>query len=371
MDFELSDDQVALRDAAVQLLDGHASPAQVRAHLDGGGGCDPALWTAMLEQGWPALARPEADGGLGFGWVELTTLLEAVGSHVAPAPILQQVVALDVLQHADGAADVAAVIDRLSTGEAIGTVAWRPVSAAPDGAGGWLLTGTPEPIVFGPEAEVAVVVAHDATDPSGDGVVVGDDLVFLVELADLKLAPEPAMDLSRSLGWLRLDRTPALRLGGQELAERFLDAGALAYSAELLGASARALDLAVEHAKTREQFGRPIGSLPGDQAPLRGHARRHRGDALGGLLRRLVPGRGRRERLRGGIDREDVVLGCRQAGDGVRRCRCTGASGSRGSATSTSSSSAPRSTRSRSATPPSTVPASADCSPPASPPATR
>jgi alkylation response protein AidB-like acyl-CoA dehydrogenase len=262
VDFELSDDQVAVRDAAAQLLDGQASPAQVRSHLDSGGGLDPTLWRAMVDQGWPGLARPEADGGLGLGWVELATLLEQTGGHVAPTPFLQQVVAVDALQRSE-TPGLEAVIDRLANGDAIATLGWRPVIAAPDGDGGWLVSGTGEPAVFGPDADYAIVLAHDATDPSGDGVTIGGEVLLLIDLMATRSRPprQPAMDLTRSLGWLRFERTPALKVGSEELASRFLDAGAVAHSAELLGASARALDLAVEHAKEREQFGRPIGSF--------------------------------------------------------------------------------------------------------------
>jgi alkylation response protein AidB-like acyl-CoA dehydrogenase len=169
---------------------------------------------------------------------------------VAPAPFLQQVVALDALARADtdATADVGPLVERLATAESVAAVGWRAVTAEAN-ADGWRLTGSPEPVVFGPDADVVVV-------RGGEGV-------FLVDLVatDTRPTREPAMDLTRSLGWLRLDGTPATRLGGADLTTRFEDAGAVAYAAELLGASARALDLAVEHAKTREQFGRPIGSF--------------------------------------------------------------------------------------------------------------
>ena len=71
MDFELSDDQVALRDGARSLLDGRATPTQVRAVVDAEGGIDDGLWSAMVEQGWTALAVPKDRGGLGLGMVEL------------------------------------------------------------------------------------------------------------------------------------------------------------------------------------------------------------------------------------------------------------------------------------------------------------
>ncbi len=237
MDFELSDDQVALRDAARSLLDGRSAPTQVRAVVDAGGGIDDGLWSAMVEQGWTALAVPEDNGGLGLGIVELALLLEEVGGHVAPAPVLQQALALDALVTGDGPAEL---IDALTSGEAIGTVAFKPVTA--DGA---TVTGRPEPVIHAPLARVLIVRTEDE--------------LFAVD--GITSSAEPAMDRTRSLGWVELDGVPAVRLGGAEAVERFIDLGALGHSAELLGASARVLDLSVEYAKERVQFGRPIGSF--------------------------------------------------------------------------------------------------------------
>jgi len=245
VDFELSADQEALRDAARTLLDGQAPTTRVRATVDAGGGIDADLWAAMVDQGWSAVAVPEDRGGLSLGVVELALLLEEVGAHVAPAPVLQQALALDALVAGDGPAEW---IEPLVAGEAVGTAAFTPVEAV-SGGDTARLGGRPEPVVFGPEARFLVVHSEDT--------------LFGVDLAEAGItpAPEPAMDRTRSLGWVDLDGTPAVPLGGPDAVERFVDLGAVAYSAELLGASARVLDLAVEYAKERVQFGRPIGSF--------------------------------------------------------------------------------------------------------------
>src|SRR5262245_11846863 len=96
MDFDLSDDQLALREGAKELLDDLASRARVRVHTDGAAAFDDALWGAMVEQGWLGVEVPEAAGGLGLGTVEVAVLSEEIGRHCAPVPYLPTVLALDV-----------------------------------------------------------------------------------------------------------------------------------------------------------------------------------------------------------------------------------------------------------------------------------
>ena len=93
MDFAPSAAQDELAAAARQLLEGHASPAQVRAHVESGEPYDAGLWDAMVQQGWVGVALPEAAGGLGLGWVEAALLLEEVGRANAPAPYLPSLLA--------------------------------------------------------------------------------------------------------------------------------------------------------------------------------------------------------------------------------------------------------------------------------------
>ncbi|MEZ5142370.1 MAG: acyl-CoA dehydrogenase family protein [Acidimicrobiales bacterium] len=258
MDFELSDDQVALRDAARDLLDAAASPERVRAHVDAGGGLSSALWEAMVDQGWAGIAVPEDLGGVGLGWVEVAVLAEQVGAHVAPAPFVQHAVALDALVGAvrRGIEGAAAVLEPLAAGTSIATVAWSAVDARRRGDR-WSLTGRTEPAVFAPVAGVAIVRGRDGDEGDGAG-----DLLFAVDLDEVgRPERQPAMDLTREVGWLSFDAAPAVLLGGGDAVQAHLDAGASALAAELLGVGARSLDLAVDYAKEREQFGRPIGSF--------------------------------------------------------------------------------------------------------------
>ena len=251
MDFDLSEDQLALRDGARALLDDRASTTQVRRVAETPERWDRDLWGAMVEQGWLGIAVPEAEGGVGYGPVELAVLLEEIGSHVAPAPFLPTVLALEIFRRVG---DVRAV-ERTLGGDVRACIAWskdRNAVHAEPADGEWALSGRPDPVPWASVADIALVVASD-----GDGLALfGVDLDLLG-----RPAPEPAMDLTRPVAWLVLDRTPAWRLGGADLVRSLVDLGATATSLEMLGGASRVLDLAVEYAKERVQFGRPIGSF--------------------------------------------------------------------------------------------------------------
>jgi len=248
MDFDLSADQRQLQAAARRLLDDRSGPARVRAHLTTGLPYDAELWSAMVDQGWCSVAVPEAEGGLGLGWVEAAVLLEEVGRHCSPVPFGPQLLAIAALV---GRPHHRGLLDRLVAGTALGVVAWSPDAGAlaRNGDGDRpALSGRLGPVEGAGVADVAVVVVPDG--------------VYLVDLADTGRPPaEPAMDLTRTLSWLTLDDAPSTRLGGTDEAARLGALGALATSAELLGGSDRVLELAVQYAKDRVQFGVPIGSF--------------------------------------------------------------------------------------------------------------
>ncbi|MCU1464327.1 MAG: acyl-CoA dehydrogenase [Actinomycetia bacterium] len=231
MDFDLTEDQLALRAGANDVLDDLASPARVRAHTGTNASFDPALWTAMVDQGWLGVEVGEGTGGLGLGSVEVAVLVEELGRHAAPVPFVPTVLALDAL----GMAGDDPWVARLLNGDAIACVAWDPAA----------------PVPYAPSADIAIVLT--------------DDGVYATELGDAasgnRPRREPAMDLTRELGWLHFDPATSRRLGGPDARTRLLDRGATFTSADLLGSATRALDMSVEYAKDRVQFGRPIGSF--------------------------------------------------------------------------------------------------------------
>src|SRR5689334_5528104 len=176
MDFDFSEDQLALREGARELLDGLASPTHVRAHAGSDAAIDGRLWQAMVEQGWLGIEVDEASGGIGLGTVEAALLVEELGRHAAPAPFVSTLLALDALPAAHP------LRNRVLAGDAIACVAWD-VNA---------------PVPYAPSAELAIVLGSDG-----------------VYAAELKTSPprEPAMDLTRELGWLDVDLATATKIG--------------------------------------------------------------------------------------------------------------------------------------------------------------
>jgi alkylation response protein AidB-like acyl-CoA dehydrogenase len=284
VDFDLSADQLALREAAVTLLDRFAGREQLRArvgpgvvvgtlpgagHDEEGGlrgddaapaasgdvpsGFDTAAWAAMADQGWLALEVPENEGGLGLGTVEVAVLCEEVGRRLAAAPFLSSVLALGALARPE--ARVVGPTEEwrraISVGAAIGCLAFVPRSGQirADGDGPRvLLSGAAGPTVFAPSADVAVIVT-------------GSDVYAVDQHDSGRPAPVAAMDRTRELGVLAFDETPALHLGGPEAARAVQDRAATLVSAEMLGSADRVLSMAVSYAKDRVQFGKPIGSF--------------------------------------------------------------------------------------------------------------
>jgi alkylation response protein AidB-like acyl-CoA dehydrogenase len=269
VDFELSGDQVALRDAAASLLDDACSIARVREVAGTDRHLDDDLWAAMADQGWPAVECSVEDGGLGLGLVDVAVLCEQLGRHLAPVPFAGTVVGRGALASAVssgglekgqppglGDTDTDGWAQRLSSGEARGAVAWSrradAVRARRERDGTWTLTGRSDPVVGGPHADFVVVIAEADGAPAVFALASGDGA---------RAEPEPAMDRTRSLGWLVLDEQPAVRLGGERAAEQVLDRSCAAACAEMLGAADVVLAMTVQYAKDRVQFGRPIGGF--------------------------------------------------------------------------------------------------------------
>jgi alkylation response protein AidB-like acyl-CoA dehydrogenase len=270
MDFSFSSDQRLLRDSARAFLDEHLKPATVRLSWDDPRGESETTWKEMAQLGWLGLSLPEADGGSGLGMVETAILLEELGRAAYPGPYFPTMLAAHAIAEAGSVAQKKRWLAAIAAGGARATVAlldaeldWSPgaVTTRAEKTGhGWALTGTKS---FVPWAHVADVLLVPARTP--DGVT-----LFLVDpaAAGLTLSPAQGMDLATRWTIVTLAQTPVAAdavLGGPGQAEPLLESllrrGAVGAAAEMLGAARRCLDMSVEYAKVREQFGQPIGSF--------------------------------------------------------------------------------------------------------------
>ncbi|WP_405685518.1 acyl-CoA dehydrogenase family protein [Streptomyces sp. NBC_00057] len=232
MDFQLSDDQRALRAGVRELLAGRFGRDRMRAALDGGTGIDRALWRELGEAGFFALRLPETEGGVGLGLAESVLLFEEAGRSLLPGPLIATHLAAGAVKGAAEGETVVAVLD-----------AGQPVGHLGD-ADGLLVLGPGAARTPGPGPEPGEVRA-----------VTGGALRDVVrEVARPVRSLDPFTPLWRVTGPVG----PGELLSG---GARLRDEGALLAAAEQLGSAARTTEMAVQHAGEREQFGSPIGSF--------------------------------------------------------------------------------------------------------------
>jgi alkylation response protein AidB-like acyl-CoA dehydrogenase len=232
VEFELTDDQVAIQRTARDFLAAEYRPEKVRrlAYESERGFTDEG-WARICELGWPALLVPEDHGGLGLGVVELALVQEELGAALAPSPFLSTVAAAALIDAAGSDAQRAAWLERLAAGAARGAVAWLRED------GDWIAV---------PDADGAdVLVARD-----------GDGRWGLVDAFSAE--PAEALDATRRL-WTVRAQGEAEPLPGDDA--RAMAVVAVALAAESVGVARQAMEMAVAYAKDRKQFGRPIGSF--------------------------------------------------------------------------------------------------------------
>src|SRR5262249_12297521 len=253
MDFTLSEDQQALQSGVREVLARKFPIERVAAAADGDG-FDVASWSEVADLGWIGVGVPEAAGGLGMGFVAEAVILQELGHGLFPGPYLSTVVALPAL------ADDEELTERVLSGKsaatfALGSDAGEPDVVAERHADGWRLFGD---AMFVPDLEAAgvVVVAAEAADEPG---------LYAVERDADGVAWEslPTVDTTRRMGRVAVDGGAARQLGTGDGADAAIGAlrrrALAALAAEAVGVAQRALELGVEHAGQREQFGRRIG----------------------------------------------------------------------------------------------------------------
>jgi alkylation response protein AidB-like acyl-CoA dehydrogenase len=223
MNFDFTDDQRAIKETARDLLAKRFKLERLRELAESKTYADEA-WREVIELGWPGIFIEEEHGGQGLGTLELVILLEELGYVLAPMPFLSNAAAGLILRDAGATERLAA----LASGEQLGTV-----GVVKDGRANLV-----------PDAEAAdFIVLLDGTEAT------------LVEGADAQVEPIDAIDPTRRYASVSAN-------GGESLGDvsRGRDLIALAVAAELVGISQRVMEMAIEYAKDRKQFDRPIGA---------------------------------------------------------------------------------------------------------------
>ncbi|MEM7408757.1 MAG: acyl-CoA dehydrogenase family protein [Myxococcota bacterium] len=269
-----SDEQEEFRSVVRRFLDDHSPPTEVRRWMEDDAGFDPAVWRRLCDDlGVGGLHLPEAYGGQAFSAVEQSIVLQEMGRALLCSPYFGSIVlaATAIAHGATDAAkkerlpDLANGSQRAALAFAEQTSAWSPhdvaMTATADGAD-FRLDGSKRFVVDGHSADGLVVVARVPGSTGTDGL----SLFWVAGDADgLERRRLESLDPSRKLAQLDFAGVRAAALGAPGTAagalDHTLDLACIALAHEMVGGAERVLETTVEYAKTRVQFGRPIGSF--------------------------------------------------------------------------------------------------------------
>ena len=269
MNFAFSEEQEELRRTVRAFLEDKSPSAEVRRLMETAEGFDPAVWRQMAEQlGLQGLAIPEEYGGSGFTYVELVVVLEEMGRALLCAPYFSTIaLAANTILHSGDDAARKELLPGIASGETIATLAFTEdngrwdaegiTMTATKSGGAYTLDGHKMFVLDGHTAGLILVAAR-----TGEGIslfqVAGD-------ASGLTRTALQTMDQTRKQARLEFSGVPAKLIGaegkGWDTLGRVLDLAAVALAAEQVGGAQKCLDMAVEYAKVRVQFGRPIGSF--------------------------------------------------------------------------------------------------------------
>jgi alkylation response protein AidB-like acyl-CoA dehydrogenase len=254
MQFGLNESQELLKSNARKFFSGECPMEAVRRLMETETAYDASLWAKMAEQGYTGIIFPEEFGGVGLGTVELALLMEEAGRALLPGPFFSTVALAGAAINAVANAEhKRKYLEPICAGDARATVAILESSASWDlgeltmtSANG-KLTGEKLFVTDAAVADFIVVAARNG--------------VFVVQAnaPGLRVAPMRGMDMTRKLNALSFSEAPAEKIGEISALAKPLDIAMAALVAEMVGGMQRTLDITVEYAKTRKQFGKPIG----------------------------------------------------------------------------------------------------------------
>jgi len=277
MNFGFTEQQEQLRAQAQKLLHTQSPMPEVRRVAKTDLGYDASLWKALGELGMLGLLVPEACGGAGLSWVDAVVLLEATGQALLPSPLVSQLLVTGAIAELGSEEQKQRLLPPLARGELIAAPALfeRGRALGPGGVqlqaaqsgSGYVLNGEKVFVTDATSAGLFLVAAR-----SEHGLLLG---LLGREQAGVHARGFAVIDTTKRMGTLTLDNVRLeprnVLVAPPESApafERLLDMGAVAVAAEAAGAAAAALALTVDYAKTRRQFGHPIGKFQGVKHPL-------------------------------------------------------------------------------------------------------
>lgn len=275
MDFDFTEDQVMLRNLTREFMTRESAPKAVRAVWEDPRGFNESTWQQMAEMGLQGLAIDEGYGGQGLGMIEQALVLDEMGRAAYPGPYFATAMLAAGAIAASGQAsqmarylpDIAAGRTRATLALIESSLAWAPSSVrmrAERTGSGYALSGVKRFVPFAQVADLMLVVAR-TSDAPGDGTT-----VFAVpgDAAGLSKTPNVEMDRTNptstvALRDVQVDQDAVIGEidQGWAVIGPLLERAAVAAAAEMLGASRRCMEMSVEYAKVRQQFGQPIGTF--------------------------------------------------------------------------------------------------------------
>jgi len=280
MNFGFTEEQELLRAEVRKFLDQNCPLEEVRKLSATDSGYSRDFWMRMAELGWVGLTFPEVHGGVGLGWEDLVVVLEETGRTLFPSPLVATVLAGNAIAREGDAAQQKRWLPKLASSAAVGTFAHLEAGDAQDPGAialrgrrdgdGFALEGDK---LFVPDAGAAdLFVVAFRTGDAPDALALG---VIERDAKGLTVARDATMDETKRTGRLRFD---GVRIGRDALlgepgragaaVARILDEGALAVTAEAVGAAEAVHQLTTHYAKQRIQFDKPIGQFQGVKHPL-------------------------------------------------------------------------------------------------------
>ena len=265
MDFDLNKPQRLLQDSAREFFNRECPPERVRQLMATETAYDDKLWRELADQGWTGLIVPEEFGGLGLGLVELAVIVEEMGRACLPGAFISTLWATALIEAAGSSEQKSKYLEAISAGDMKATVAflestgdWNPAAvqlqAERDGQG-YRLNGRKEYVTDAEIADLLICVAKSGSSLVLPLIEKGSEGVTIREM--------PAIDATRKLYTVEFNNVhaqSALENNVRAALNYSMGVATVGICAEMLGGMQWTLDTTVEYAKTRQQFGRPIGS---------------------------------------------------------------------------------------------------------------